>query len=100
NVIICCNYQEVPEMKRRLKKANLTYTTSDERTVKRFIICNTQLCNYLEEFGKDCYTKTIPEEIIYAPLNILKGFWEGYVSGDGHFDKTRNCISVGTVNKK
>lgn len=99
NVIICCNYNEVPELEKRLDAAKLVYSTSDERTVKRFIISNSQLFNYLESFGKDCYTKSIPEEILYAPLNILKSFWEGYVSGNGHIDTKKNCISVGTVSK-
>ena len=42
-------------------------------------------------FGVNSYTKTLPDWVFQAPDNFVKGFMDGYMSGDGYVDN-RNTI--------
>jgi len=42
-------------------------------------------------FGINSHTKTVPDWVLQAPDNFVKGFMDGYMSGDGYVDN-RNTI--------
>lgn len=41
------------------------------------------LAEHVRQFGVDCYTKRIPQEILDAPPRQQQIFWDHYVLGDG-----------------
>lgn len=50
-------------------------------------MCNNQLYEYLEKFGKYAHGKRIPREALCLPREKAKYFFDGYMSGDGRNDR-------------
>jgi hypothetical protein len=48
-----------------------------------FIICSKPLAEHVANFGKDCYSKYIPEPVRNASRADLQAFWDTYCLGDG-----------------
>jgi hypothetical protein len=57
------------------------------------------LAEHLRQFGEDCYTKHIPQEILDATPRQQKIFWDYYCLGDGciQWVKTKNAKRLNRV---
>lgn len=75
------------EFEQRLREAKLHGTYTKERTCGKYHVCNNQLYEYLEKFGKYAYGKRIPREALCLPREKAKYFFDGYMSGDGRNDR-------------
>ena len=51
-------------------------------------------------FGRVSYEKNIPNWVIQAPDEFLKGLMDGYISGDGTVDKRQGTVHATSVSKK
>ena len=75
------------EFEQRLREAKLHGTYTKERTCGKYHVCNNQLYEYLEKFGKYARGKRIPREALCLPREKAKYFFDGYMSGDGRSDR-------------
>jgi len=75
------------EFEQRLREAKLHGTYTKERTCGKYYVCNNQLYEYLEKFGKYAHGKRIPREALCLPREKAKYFFDGYMSGDGRNDR-------------
>lgn len=75
------------EFEQRLREAKLHGTYTKERTCGKYHVCNNQLYEYLEKFGKYAHGKRIPREALCLPREKAKYFFDGYMSGDGRSDR-------------
>jgi hypothetical protein len=98
-VVLCCGKHEFEYVKKRLSDLQYTATISEERTVYKFTIHNTELWEFLNKFGRYSYGKFIPYDVINMPIDILEKMLEGYFSGDGYIDKRGNQ-TMATVSEK
>ena len=51
-------------------------------------------------FGRVSYEKNIPNWVLQAPDEFLKGLIDGYISGDGTVDKRQGTVYATSVSKK
>ena len=51
-------------------------------------------------FGRISYEKNIPNWVLQAPDEFLKGLIDGYISGDGTVDKRQGTVHATSVSKK
>lgn len=75
------------EFEQRLREAKLHGTYTKERTCGKYHVCNNQLYEYLEKFGKYAHGKRVPREALCLPREKAKYFFDGYMSGDGRSDR-------------
>ena len=75
------------EFEQRLREAKLHGTYTKERTCGKYHVCNNQLYEYLEKFGKYAHGKRIPREALCLPREKAKYLFDGYMSGDGRSDR-------------
>ena len=75
------------EFEQRLREAKLHGTYTKERTCGKYHVCNNQLYEYLEKFGKYAHGKRIPREALCLSREKAKYFFDGYMSGDGRSDR-------------
>ena len=75
------------KFEQRLREAKLHGTYTKERTCGKYHVCNNQLYEYLEKFGKYAHGKRIPREALCLPREKAKYFFDGYMSGDGRSDR-------------
>lgn len=84
-IIICCDFDETSDISEKLNSLGLNYSISHEVTTNKFHIVNKELGIYCEQFGRGAKNKKITGDIIDLPVNLLKGFLNGYISADGCF---------------
>lgn len=75
------------EFEQRLREAKLHGTYTKERTCGKYHVCNNQLYEYLEKFGKYAHGKRIPREALCLTREKAKYLFDGYMSGDGRSDR-------------
>lgn len=75
------------EFEQRLREAKIHGTYTKEQTCGKYHVCNNQLYEYLEKFGKYAHGKRIPREALCLPREKAKYFFDGYMSGDGRSDR-------------
>lgn len=75
------------EFEQRLREAKIHGTYTKERTCGKYHVCNNQLYEYLEKFGKYAHGKRVPREALCLPREKAKYFFDGYMSGDGRSDR-------------
>lgn len=75
------------EFERRLEEAKLHGTYTKERTCGKYHVCNNELYEYLEKFGKYAHGKRIPREALCLSREKAEYFYNGYMSGDGRKDR-------------
>lgn len=98
-VVLCCGKHEFEYVKNRISVLPYTATISEERTVYKFTIHNSELWAFMNKFGRYSYGKYIPDDVIDMPVKELKSMLEGYFSGDGYVDKRGNQ-TMATVSEK
>lgn len=98
---ICCDKNEDVEISQVLDKLGVfKYTLSEKITTKVFSISSKELSYFVSRYGKGGEHKSIPDEILNLPKNLLKSFLDGYISSDGYIIDKKNgnkCISLSTI---
>jgi len=97
-VVLCCGFSEIEEVIEKLDKCGLHYTPAKCRTTKKFHIYSTELHEFLLPMGKGAKNKQIPQYIQDLPIELLKSYIDGYLSGDGCYRDGRWV--VGSVSQK
>lgn len=86
-IVFAINDDKRTEFEQRLREAKLHGTYTKERTCGKYHVCNNQLYEYLEKFGKYAHGKRIPREALCLPREKAEYFYNGYMSGDGRKDR-------------
>lgn len=97
-IIICCDFPETNEITEKLEILNFNYSISSERTTNKIHISFKEIGEYVEQFGRGAKNKKLTGDIINLPVNLLKGFIEGYMSADGCF--TQNLNKATSINNE
>ena len=74
--------------------------TGIKGTTTSLVIHSTLLAQVFKTlFGRLSYDKTVPDWILQAPDEFVKGLVDAYVCGDGTICKRSGCIIVGSVSR-
>jgi DNA-directed RNA polymerase beta' subunit len=86
-----------------------THIVSEERNCEKtgikghttsLILHSTILAKVMKTwFGRVSYEKTIPDWMFQAPDDFIRGFVDGYISGDGSIGNKDGCISATSVSE-
>ena len=76
------------------------FTCHKDRNCQEVFVKDDILLKYCKMIGIGSKNKSIPNFIINLPKEDLKHFFDGYMSGDGHYDKTRDRFMYTTVSEK
>ncbi len=97
-LIICCNKNETELLAKKIGNS-FKFTISHEKTVDRFIFCNTELGNFASLFGEYSYGKTLPGFVYDMPTDLLKELIMGYFDSDGHYlTSDKNWLNITSIN--
>lgn len=103
-VFLCCEKltEEVEEISRRLKSANIGFRIDNHRTCYKFAIHigDNRLFDYFGTFGDKCENKVPNSDVFNLPLYLLKSFLDGYFYGDGSKHNDGKCQLFHSVSKK
>ncbi len=94
--------KDVAEVEQRLRAAGLKSSRipGSQPDCWRVETCGTALARWLDEdFGHRADGKRIPVWLLGAPSTYRQAFLEGYLAGDGHWDRSRARWTVGSASK-
>lgn len=101
---ICKGYNEDNLIAEKLNKLNWGFSEHKLKTSILYVLNGgIELYHFLQKFGHKAYKKHLTEDLINLPINLLKSFFDGYVSGDGSIgiDKYgREIIKITTTSEK
>lgn len=100
-VEICCDFDEIDEIRPHMDATGIRYTESDRLTAHAFRVSSKELCEFLRQFGVGAANKSITPTILNLPVGLLKSFVEGYISADGNWNtKYKNTeYNITTVSR-
>jgi DNA (cytosine-5)-methyltransferase 1/DNA (cytosine-5)-methyltransferase 3A len=104
--IITCGKHEEPQMDSIINSVDYHTTKSVERTSIKYTISNKELWEFVQSFGRGAENKEIPPFLFDAPIEIIKSFLNGYLSGDGclihseEYKRNKNMSQLTTVSEK
>lgn len=81
-VIICCGKHEDEDFENKIKDL-FHYVKVEERTTFKYQFSNKELATFLNQFGKGAMGKFVPSFVFDLPVDLLKGFLDGYFDADG-----------------
>lgn len=70
------------------------FKTYDKPSILSFRIADEDFWSTCHEFGRGAGNKEIPQWVIDLPVNLLRHFLDGYLSGDGHVRVIGNTTQV------
>ncbi len=85
-VELCCGKKRDSKVSDHLIAAGIKYTVNEKQTSRAYLLCSTELCLFLSRYGKGAKNKKLMKEILDLPVELLRNFIDGYLSGDGHLD--------------
>lgn len=93
---------KLDEIKARALRADLRPTSRlRENGTHDLELSDTDFCRFVEaHFGRLADGKEIPTWLLGAPEDIRRGFLDGYLSGDGHYESERGRWTAGSASKK
>ena len=97
-VIICCSKKNIARLHHVIQKAGYNYTLSEDKDTYRCIICDSWLCDFLQDFGKYAYGKRLSPQCYRIDNERKKALLEGWFA-DGYADNNGN-IKVTTVSRE
>lgn len=96
-VVICENKKKANILEKRIKKV-FHCCRAEERTAVKFHITNKEFADFLKPALRGAYNKTIPVNWLFGmSKKQAKAFLDGYLTGDGSYNKKFNVQSVSTV---
>jgi DNA (cytosine-5)-methyltransferase 1 len=81
-IIICCGKHEDKGFEDKIKGL-FNYTKVEDSTTFKYQFPNKELAHFLNQFGKGAMGKFIPSFVFDLPVDLLKGFLDGYFDADG-----------------
>lgn len=100
-VILSIGSNKVEDVKSHIKEYNYSCYPHTQST-HRLVISSKEIVEYIERngFGDSALTKKIPQKILNLPVEKLKIFLDGYMSGDGCEIKDSGLYSATTVSRE
>lgn len=83
-IVICCGGRNEDELIKAIEGCGFNYTTSKERTVRKYIISSNELYAFVDRYGYYAHGKKIDAETINLPRHLLGWFLMGYFDADGY----------------
>lgn len=98
---ICCakSEKEVSDISRHLNNL-IPYRVEENRTVYKFLLKDSALYEFFQNFGRYANGKKIPQFVIDLPIDLLSEFLTGYISADGHYQKDKKQFILSSVSKE
>jgi hypothetical protein len=84
-VIVCSNYEEAEELRKRIIAAGFNPYPDETRTTVKFNITKKRLYEFLLPFGRYAHGKLLPGWVLSLPPDKAKALLDGYFTGDGSF---------------
>lgn len=97
-IVIACGKHKMDNMIEHLNKLDFHYSVVEERTSYKIHFGIKELEAFVQPIGRGASNKTIPSYMFDMPVDLLKGFIDGYMSGDGCY--TNGLYKASSVNKK
>ena len=97
--IFCIGFRKREEFENHLKEVEYSINHG-ERTCVEYKVKNESFVKLLDGFKTGSTTKEIPQWVIDLPIEQLKIFLDGYLSGDGHKREDRKTHMFCTVSEK
>jgi DNA-cytosine methyltransferase len=72
----------------------------EDRNCQEIFVKDFKLQKFCKMIGVGSTNKEIPQWIIDLPKDILQSFFDGYISGDGHWDCDNTRVQFSTVSEK
>lgn len=88
-IVITCGKKKITEFKKIGKELGINHYISEERTAFKFHYSLKELELFVKPFGKYAHGKKIPGFVLDLPVDLLKGFLNGYMAGDGCFTNNK-----------
>lgn len=82
-IVICCGGRNEDELVKAIEGCGFNYTTSQERTVRKYIISSNELYAFVDRYGYYAHGKKIDAETMNLPRHLLGWFLMGYFDADG-----------------
>lgn len=97
-VVLSIGNEKVKDVKNHIKKYHYSCYPHTKSTF-RIVISSQELLGVINmlNFGTSAKTKTIPQDILDLPVDKLKSFLNGYMSGDGCKIKGMDLYSATTI---
>lgn len=97
-VTFCIGKDKLTEFKKATSNSKYYIGVTEDRTVYKCRIVNINFMNLCLQCGKGVENKNIPYWILNLPIEMLKTFLDGYMSGDGCY--TNNNYKATTISKE
>lgn len=84
-VLICCDKRQAAELEHRLSAAKIRFSSTEERTTRRFLIASKPFAAWLEKhFGRYSDGKRVPAWALGMSEASRRALLDGYLFADGH----------------
>lgn len=97
-VTFCIGKDKLTEFEKATSNSKYYIGVTEDRTVYKCRIVNINFMNLCLQCGKGAENKNIPYWILNLPIEMLKTFLDGYMSGDGCY--TNNNYKATTISKE
>jgi len=98
-IMLCCNRDEVLEVRDIMSKLFSNWSESEERTVIKFSTYGKVLCSWLfQNFGQYADQKRIPSWVYGMSKDLRISLLNGILDSDG-YERDKNHYSITTVSK-
>lgn len=96
-IVIAVGKHKLKEFEDKVKNI-LNYTLVEERTAYKAHFGFKEIEEFVKPIGRGASNKRIPDFIIDLPVDLLKEFINGYISGDGY--KNENSYKLSTTSRE
>lgn len=97
-VTFCIGKDKLTEFKKVISNSKYHIGVTEDRTVYKCRIIDINFMNLCLQCGKGAENKNIPHWILNLPIEMLRTFLDGYMSGDGCY--TNNNYKATTISKE
>lgn len=98
--IFCIGKEKLDYFKAKTLNCGYNISFKEDRTVFKAYIINEKFMNFAKLCGKGAKNKIVPMEILNLPIDYLKEFLNGYMSGDGSYDEKNDLYKATTISKE
>ena len=93
-VVIACGIGKDALLQSQLAAAGYHFTLDKfSKSCTKYIICCNALYEDVQQFGHGASNKRIPRCVLELPIDKLKAFYDGYMSGDGVSGKQETTLT-------
>lgn len=96
-ITICCGKKKYENFQQEMKDLPFLYTVSEGRTVYKIHFSKKELASFTTQFGSHADGKFLPNFVLDLPIDLLKRFIDGYMSGDGYYGVKNKASSVSRI---